>query len=1191
MYVCVYFKFSGSQIDLGTHLSRDMSPSLSSSSIHHHQIVDTKSPPLGALPVTLNCCHDNQTGSADSEDWSWYKRHSVSVMDHHRIAALREKNYSENGEHLMGIYDVPPSHGRKLEDICPGITEESNYSIPRRDSENLPLHMYCSNFVDDYGNYKRIVPKTQEADYDERRHVFMQKRQSVSAEFFDLKVSNVDEMVASGWQSNNSNNKHSREESLQRLKMQESDLHREMVLLDEILLNCSVKSQEISNGQPAEKALPEFSGQNMSSALLTGLDKDLAIISGNITPLQQKMNNLSNPKKTDRITALRLNTSMPEGTPLSPIFHAKLNNIPITSRLNAPLPYVNLSKYDDESKSHVYLPGSADCIPASYGANIAGPNTKHDRPCRHSSSLTCLNSQAATASLINLSQAGLYQSPCRQMAPGQRLQDNTQSYPEYEKYNEHQEILFVKMDPDPEEANPIIYASLQCMANKDDDVNKPSLELVSVLTADVGKYSREEKRINQEDLYENLPARKASTPPPELPPKGPALLKKLNACSNSAIPSSACPPLDYACKQKQSLPTPPKNIIHCNTQYGITANENYFSKEDAKEDNYCMMGSPKIQHKRTIIPDSPLKLNSVFTPTGVNNKCKPVKTIVNRCDYMDMGTLGLEGGEDEIYLDIEESKNDLYISEADLKFLPPTNVGKQVCESTYMEMSSVSNRKSVVMQNLETLQTYVSKTTAWDSSKPSIRPKVSPPPPPPYPPRPMSLKVKHSGTNAVEFNPGTELRQNEKPVKSPTKVYTKAKKSQPNQALSEPPMPFPNLIEFTKKMGDSRSTYVNTLIDNEKTVASQESYTSSVPLPEPVTKEGFLARFKRRSSKDKNAVPIQDKPSNKNRNSVLERSMSEHETSKAAKEEKTSKLKLGRRRSSSFPNRLSYQESLDGSDVVHQIGSSSSSFSSGSSKPKQQTESSSSILDDSDDSDMSPLLKRGEKKVDPRAITILHVQWDHSKPMNPYMQINMSPNKPGALALDSSKTDDEKLIDMIKQQNTSKKPVIYQRSSSLELKQPREDHEQGMNLKLSLHPIKKERRQSQEKQKICSSLLGVEASNMQGSSRPHDISSGTSHAELSLPTSSDIPPSLPPKTKLYQALLSPVIETSPSLSFMNEPLYVELDEILPASRIEGATNMKMDNHRHYYEPIIIDEEEQSSQKATFEKQKAGIFLF
>lgn len=1236
MFFCVCFHVSGSQIDFNSHLIADLSSSPSSSSIHHPHNPDiaARTTPQGNLPVTLNCCHDSQTGSAESEDWSWYKRHSVSVMDHRRIAALREKTFLDNREQLvMGIYDVPPNHGRKLDDNIWEMPDEPTYTHPRPDPvnntqlcpHNIPLTNSSSHstpigsstavFCGDYGNYKRIVPREREyvnSSTNEHRQAILYKRQSASAELFDTKVSSLDEMLARNGQKD-LNFKNSHEESLQRLKIQESDLQREMVLLDEMLQNCTIKGQDLSceESHASIKQSMKGSGLNdrtkqLNQSLISSLDHDLTILSGNVSSLQSiKTEPVQSTfhKKVDRTTALRLNTSMPEGTAISPLFHAKLSNIPPSSHLNAPLPYVNLSKYDDESNSHVHLPGSADCVPVARMSGIQALQDDYRRNFGlrgHSCSFTSLHSPASTSSLFNISQSG----PVRSQLSEQKLADGNSHLSSSSKesnqwenasVSQHHEILVVKMDSKNE------YMPLHSPVLNDGQIApKLSSDLVSILTSDISRPPREEKQLNAADIYENLPVQRDDTLPPELPPKGPALLKKLKAAASNR--SGGCQSVRSTYMSIQEKDD--------NRSYGYsshsqrTLNEREMQKNaDTKEDNYLVMGSPKIRHK-----ESAAKPHKTFDSCVSPHKGHGENSGVTVSDYIGMGRHGADGmnctADDEIYLDLESSQDyhhrDLYISEPDMQKAHITSkISRVMGESTYMEMASMASKKNEAMRNQESPQKLGTRTQMGENAH-SITSSVSPTPPP----RPVSLKVRHNSDSGVSARsndtsaPDDHKDQNYvvKPVKSPTRVYTKVKKTGQQSQVPEPPMPFPNLIEFTKKMSDSRTTYVNTYVDTDKNFIQQEIFINrDVPLPEPV-KEGFLARFKRRSSKDKNLSQTQEKSAtSKNRNSALERSMSEHDSSKATKEEKSSKLKVGRRRSSSFPNQLSYQESLDGSgtSMIKQAASSSSSFSSGSSKPKpEQSESSSSIRDFSDDSDMSPLLKRGDKKADPQTLTVLYAQRSDQTPFNPYMHTYKSPTKTVTLLAESSKTDDEKLIEIIQRKGQPMKPVVYQRSSSLDLKKSNQDPEQGYYLKLPHMPFKKERRFSFEKLVGCSSSFESDISCSKDSTKSLDSAlctcsdqskASSASSAFSLVSVENAPPSLPPKTRAFQGPLSPVIEAAPPMPVVNEPIYVEMEEFLPSLNVERQKRALTTRQ------MQVDKGEDRNNTHTNDEAKAGIF--
>lgn len=1218
-----------------------MSSSPSSSSIRHphHPDLASRVAPQGALPVTLNCCHDSQTGSAESEDWSWYKRHSVSVMDHRRITALREKGFTDNRDQLaVGIYDVPPKQERRIDDNSWDNLDEPNYSYPRPDPETLCTASSSSTSIcstptsnsavlscGQYGNYKRIVPAEREyanSDSSEQRQAAIYKWQSASTELLDAKVSNLDEMLAGNGQKDSSC-KNSLAESLRHLKKQESDLQMEMVLLDEILQNCSVTSlfsDENSHSethgavkQHLSELVPDQKFKDISSEpVMSEHSPDFKIISGNISSLQPAKSDLvhsSNFRKLDRTAVLKLNTSMPEGTPVSSLFYAKFNNIPPTSPLNAPLPYVNLSRYDDESYSHVHLPGSADSAPVVRMPSMQVLHDGQNHGLHHRNfSLSSLQTPTSTSNLVDVD----YQAPGRNQMPQHRMINraallNSSSSTQVHQWEQtdaskHDEILVVKMNNLPEYTDHKVYKSRQpLLQNYVGISHKVHSDIVNILTTDAQQ--QDENDFCARDIYENLPLRNDSSLPPELPPKGPALLKRLNNSNKCSESEKTSQLMRYQHSQDVRKDADSRKYRADGHAHHMLSDKELQASTDTREDNYLIMGSPKIKHKELT-----LKPNASFDTSfsAHRNHCENAGAVKNELygrDVMCVGKLDCSH-DDEIYLDMESNQEvchkDLYICEADLKLSPVPDV-RMLGESTYMEMANVASKKSLLVKQVATPQRLMVNMAHSEENAYFINSPLSHVPPPP--PRPLSLKIRHNSDSGVppkshEFSSPDEHKDNrpkDKPIKSPTRVYTKIKKTSQQGQVAEPPMPFPNLIDFSKKMADSRSTYVNTCLDVDKNLVPQEVFISrDVPLPEPV-KEGFLARFKRRSSRDKNAAQANEKYANiKIRNSVLERSMSEHDSSKATKEEKSSRLKVGRRRSSSFPNQLSYQESLDtaSDSMLKQAASSSSSFSSASSRPKPDQSESPSFRDFSDDSDLSPLLKRGNKSIDQQQLTVLHVRRSDQYPVSTYIQACKSPIKINQLYADSSKTDDEKLIEIIQQ---SKKPVIYQRSSSLELKKPSQEHEQGCYLKLPVTLHRKERRSSFEKATGYSS--SVDSDIPYNSETTRSVNNETSPCSdqskvsclSSLMFSLDkehAPPALPPKTRPYQGPLSPVIEIAPLMPVQTEPIYVEMDKFVSSTDV-GASREKA----HTANQNRPAEEDKDCHPISKVETKAGIFTF
>ena len=1188
--------------------------SSSSSSIHHTNPNNTngsRAPVQGALPVNLNCCNDNQSNSADSEDWSWYKRHSVSVMDHRRIAALRESRTLDGGEQFsVGLYDVPPNNASVLDSLRNVSGSEPVYDFPR------PNPIAATPSVD-HEHYKKISQakefgslyhaECQIMKTDQNQSVQLNnlnKKESVSPEM-NVKKEGIEEI--------------SHEASLQRLKKQESDLQREMVLLDELLQNCATKSQDLAS-QSFDSACKsrktnqfqhnhsQIDPEPLDQSVLAALDNDFTIISGNIAPVKPKIHD-DNHEHANRNSGLRLNTSLPDCTPISPLFHAKLNNIPSASRWNRPLPYVNLSKYDDESYSHVHLPGSADCVPPNL-QNVSARGLLGQKA--QSSSLSSL--PVATVKNWNRSytrelQGAALQMPMRSYQSGQ--------YP-HRKMNtvEEQEVLIVDLNDQSSAPVETEYASIQSpttIENKNNPVLRNS-DIINILTSDAkNNHQVYHKDFKEEVVYENIPALRESPPPPQLPPKGPALLKKLQSDSKTS---------DYPGKSLNScFVDAPSESMQCNKQLS-GQEEDDEKKSDPKEGNYLMMGSPKLQYKHLPSSDhSSIAISGLMKQPSRKEK----KSLVCKGDYLDMASGGADSfHEDEIYLDgsrINISKQDeLYISEADLMLPPRGSICKSPAESAYMDMSTVALRKTSLAQRGETSSSWIS--SCVDTYKFLQDASKSPAPLPPSEPPPLP-KARQIYYDAL---PSTGL--NETHCKSPTRVYVKVKNTlshdQSTSSSQEPPKPFPNLIDFSKKMSNSKSTYINTTLDSDQNLVPLETYASKeVLLPEPV-KEGFLARFKRRSSKEKSFSPTAEKPGNgKQRNSVLERSMSEHESSKSAKEEKISKLKAGRRRSSSFPNRLSYQESVEGSfegseaeiSNASAIKGGSSSSSRGEIPFVEQCASLSSVHDPSSESDVSPLMRRNKKPVPETQYATVMLVSSSCTSGNPFNQnLSLSYGKPSKQ--DSSKTDDEKLIERMQGNSSAKKPIIYQRSSSLELKKMNKSADHVQYLKVPKSSFAKERRRSFEKlfgigfrNSSSSSIHKLSAQDISlplsvvsttfKSSRNDMNSQPASNVQSSEPESpyctmsEDLAPSLPPKTKAYQSMLTPVNETAPTgFPPQPEPIYVEMDEVV--SHFERNRNRQI-NQIHDLPPEPYQQPEGGSlNRGTLAKdrqseKKAGIF--
>lgn len=1138
--IVVYFPFlcvsssilAGSQIDLGSHVIADLAslPSHQSPSSHlnhiHHSVA--KGPTShGALPATLNCCHDTQSGSAESEDWNWYKRHSVSVMDYRRISALREKSASDNRDHLvaaMGIYDIPPNHDKRLESGLSASAIHHGYDHPRSffpvsktspgnvsTTSGLDQHNYCNSSVLQNGKKSGGC------------HLNLLNNKD-----FVLKE---DPKESSLCHPNNEDESHSasmsRTETLQKLSKQEHDIQKEMKLLDEMLLTCTAHNEDM----PVPSTGAFVADKNDSHLLITSpkrvsyqaayanydevpmrlkesakdeyintrfplknyvkdpdidtfkmpSDKDFEIISGNISSSPKKtdnafyLKNANTPKKSAKSTS-QLNKTMPEETPLSPLFHAKLNSIPSKSKLNAPLPYVNLSRYDDEASSHVHLPGRDDCLPVARGSSFSNLNTSREGHNRgpvvwrqHSGSMSSLHHRVAS-SMTNLNQYSDFLHHKNQSRAQFQRKQAFEGLSHSAVSETDPEILVVNLEGKRElSSTQKLKDSSSRTAVTSEDKSRIGIEdngLVNLLTADRVHEDTDPSmtQVANEGIYENLPVLREDTPPPALPPRGPANLRKAKSSTTTPYTNessvkciSMSPPL-YPRHNKSFTSFHNSSFGYDNAKMSAKINPNHsFTKTDNNgggDGNYFHMGSPTTSHKF-----------SSTVPMMVPSKKKQVaKVPAVRDDYMEMGVMALDtmnripdgsSQEDEIYLDLEETLRLPPTHQMERKLsgksgdraldfpLASTDLGEGAVagggnrESTYVEMTNVnlSPRKSMVIQNLETLQAYVSQKSGEEKNDPFVEMTVMSS----HPPVPRPYKVRHNSDSGLPTKQNRDVgsADPEKPrTKSPMKIYTKVKSTDTvNKNVSDPPLPFQNLMDFTRKMPEGRPTYVNTFIDAEKNLEKLDNDPRSVQLPEPI-KEGFLARLKRRSSRDKGTPVLEREKSSYNsvnssssskssRSSILERSMSEHDSSRSNKDEKTFKLKIGRRRSSSFPNRLSYQEGQHDEESKSNEKKTESPFNSSSScsskfnfishNSVEQSESSSSVPDFSDESDVSPLLKRVGKKLKPfNAVTVMHAQQAMPSDKDLFLQTSRSTScMVSSMPNSSSKTDDEKLSEML----------------------------------------------------------------------------------------------------------------------------------------------------------------------------------
>ncbi|XP_025086572.1 uncharacterized protein LOC112559481 isoform X2 [Pomacea canaliculata] len=1001
----------------------------------------------------LACCH----GVASAEDeFGCRKRHSVSVTDFHRSGAASFQDKLrlmsiENLERqrLMAIYDVPPKYPRKLVESShsskpdsESALESSNDAASSDPAWKSSVQQHSAVVGSDQCHVNKhtghlqgnTVPiRTARVITSPNGREYCIPRSLNTTVFDSIVNAQVDSTK--------------RTEALQKLQKQESHLHQEIILLDQMLQGCHPEgdaetlSINTCGSLTLKKDLAESEIHSMEHSSCSSTPAQITQKAASLPPkigASIRKETYYSTGQAGHLNSLSDNCMLPLkeqdrngdlcGSPLSPHLRSKLEKIPLNSHLNTPLPYVNLAKYDQEMDSgHVYLPGNG----SSDGSHVALGHRLHRN--------------LVGGSLANLGasrgRVGITPSRCfseTHIGPGPLDQKRVSSVHPSSKNNaaaaaEEFKLsgnILQEMDdipPPTTYAPPVPYprphtATVTAAFSLDLD-SPPSTQAPPVPSSPSLIVSFPQR----EPIYANEPVssppvppprKRSSTPPlelpPELPPKGPVLLRKTKQRSQgfANINNDFTPPVP-ARSRSRSVGSQGKFYGHDNSP---VPNSPTSSVSDAgsvqMEENYLSMGSPKSQPRskaKECLQSNGKETETVLIPATVfitnspKTRCRGVSAAVSRGNadvlsgYMDMANMF-----------VEETKTDSISNRPKLEPPQPKELhnseevdSSQVNafgESNYMEMSTFSphpphppQRKSVVLKNLEVLQTYVSTTPAGEFTRTSYNQVFST----------SNLSTEHDNIP----------------------IYG-----------ARPAIPFTNLKSFEQKQNKS---YVNTFIPSRE---------YNVPLPEPPKKEeGFFARLMRRNSKDKGTTHSQENlNATKNRTSVFERSLSEQ----GDQEEKTNyKLKLGRRRSASFPNRLSFQETsptatapskrdappplppslpkpttpvgASQSLCIHAEESSNQSNASTSRGAAHQSNptDTSSVHDLSDDSDLAPLLKANVSKSELQVLTVLHMQQDIAVPLARTCS-DLTAYKITHSSLsssESSKTDDEKLQDLKRQ--------------------------------------------------------------------------------------------------------------------------------------------------------------------------------
>ncbi|XP_033753145.1 uncharacterized protein LOC117336640 [Pecten maximus] len=259
-------------------------------------------------------------------------------------------------EKLMALYDVPPKHIRKVENpkspkhehkdslqqsprMCDDRynLDHSSSSLSLASCESSPTYLGCRASVSasapalcGYGAYSP----------------FNDKYRNISCSVPD----HIDELEEL-----------EREEALECLQREERGLQQEISLLDEMLQGCKHDDPRRGRSKRDRNKPPPIPGKVYKSS-----------------------------RRPDNIHPAFNNGSIyQDNTLLSPNLVSKLKRIPSNSKMSAPLPYVNLEKYDigDVDNSHVHVSSScadsgtwsAPCVPSGkkHGTRRSGSNKEN----------------------------------------------------------------------------------------------------------------------------------------------------------------------------------------------------------------------------------------------------------------------------------------------------------------------------------------------------------------------------------------------------------------------------------------------------------------------------------------------------------------------------------------------------------------------------------------------------------------------------------------------------------------------------------------------------------------------------------------------------------------------------------------------------------------------------------------------
>ena len=552
---------------------------------------------------------------------------------------------------------------------------------------------------------------------------------------------------------------------------------------------------------------------------------------------------------------------------LSPNLSTKLKKIPSRSKVNAPLPYVNLEKYDmgDKGSNHVHIPAASISAPdrGKTWSGVQGQRSKGYDNVKGSGGDSVGREKRISVSL-----------------PGSR-------------------------------------ENLRSIGGSDFHLDLQTRNMY----------------YSNEPIYAN--DRQSESPPPALPPKGPALLNKLRqrrAAAARAPPRP--PPVSPKVLQKlDKLPPPypgPRTGIHPPP-----------TPPSPQEENYFVMGGQHIIRQEF---ESQRLQEALAGRTFVKLPPREHKTSVSSVSedscYMDMSVCQYEIERSKSFNDAglvldSASQRPKYhrslsasgvinkpvpdppvddFEQSDIVFASAGNSPKEskkelIREPNYMLMSSVMNPRRSVIEKLQSLQAYV------DNSKSETDDSVC-----------SNEEIKKMVAESVEHETRQVPSCDDSVAIEETEIATGVEEEISHENVEKP---FDNLLDFTLHAEDSNSNKCPPLFMDQVNIVPQEKSKdkSAVATETNISNnngngksQGFFSRFIRRNSKDRKSISqsqenllcsASSEPSIKEGMAILMESSSSEESSRSQSQEVLVLDPKDRNRSSSFPNRSSYRTMSD----------------------------------------------------------------------------------------------------------------------------------------------------------------------------------------------------------------------------------------------------------------------------------------